>query len=354
MGVVLLLRRRARNGQGSDNCGNMKHTILPLQLLVQPTLDDVRPLILYHGRRCSDGFGAALAAWLFYGDKAEYRGLDHGEIQCAADLGEDLQGRAVYVVDFAFEPALMAEIEALVSKLVVLDHHKSAAEKLAGYQCQCGVVHFDMNKSGAKLAWEFFHPEKPVPGLIKYIEDRDIWKWEFAESAPFLAALDMEERTFERWAEIAAFTPALENAFMARGGAMDEKFQSLCEDIASGAQVLTFNGVQGLMVNSPGVFHSQVGDILSRQSGSFALMWHAGTKGVKVGLRSRSDFNCIPLAESFGGGGHAQACGFKMDNARLLDLLAGELKADPAATYALVPAPLLVFDDEGKWIKPKK
>lgn len=332
----------------------MKNTILPLQLLVQPSLEDVRPLILYHGRRCSDGFGAALAAWLFYGDKAEYRGLDHGEIQTAADLGEELQGRAVYVVDFAFEPVLMAEIESKVSKLVVLDHHKSAAEKLSGYKCNCGVVHFDMNKSGAKLAWEFFHPEKPVPGLIKYIEDRDIWKWEFVESAPFLAALDMEVRTFERWAEIAAFTPEQETAFMARGGAMDEKFQSLCEDIAGGAQVLTFNGFQGLMVNSPGVFHSQVGDLLSRQSGSFALMWHAGTKGVKVGLRSRSEFNCIPLAESFGGGGHAQACGFKMDNARLLELLTGELKADPAASYDFVAAPLLTFDEEGKWIKPKK
>ena len=332
---------------------HMKNTILPLQLLVHPSLEDVRPLILYHGRRCPDGYGAALAAWLFYGDKAEFRGLDHGEIQTAEDLG-DLDGRAVYVVDFAFEPVLMAEIEAKVSKLVVLDHHKSAAEKLSGYQCRCGVVHFDMNMSGARLGWEFFHPEKPVPGLIKYIEDRDIWKWEFAESAPFLSALDMEVRSFERWAEIAAFTPEQEPTFMARGGAMDEKFQSLCADIAGGAQPLVFNGFQGLMVNSPGVFHSQVGDILARQGGSFALMWHAGPKGVKVGLRSRSDFNCIPLAESFVGGGHAQACGFKMDNDRLLDLLSGELKADREATYDFVKAPLMEFDEEGKYLRPKK
>jgi oligoribonuclease NrnB/cAMP/cGMP phosphodiesterase (DHH superfamily) len=90
---------------------------------------------------------------------------------------------------------------------VVLDHHKSAAEKLTGYQCRCGVVHFDMNKSGARLAWEFFHPDKPVPGLIRYVEDRDIWKWEFPESPAFLAALEMEPRSIARWAEIAAFTP---------------------------------------------------------------------------------------------------------------------------------------------------
>ena len=331
-------------------------TSLPLfqQLLVRPERSDPNPLILYHGRRCPDGYGAALAAWLFYEGQAEFRGLDHGEIEQADDLG-DLNGRAVYVLDFAFGPELLAEIESRVSKLVVLDHHKSAAEKLTGYQCRCGVVHFDMNKSGARLGWEFFQADKPVPGLIRYIEDRDIWKWEFPESAAFLAALDMEPvRSFERWAEIAAFTPEQETAYMARGGAMDEKYQKLCADISEAAQPLVFNGMQGLMVNCPGIFHSQVGDLLAKQSGSFALMWHASTKGVKVGLRSRSDFNCIPLAESFGGGGHAQACGFKMGNERLVELLSGVLKADPAQEYAYVPAPLLQFDEAGKLIKPSK
>ena len=43
----------------------MKNTILPLQLFVRPEHDDPQPLILYHGRRCPDGYGAALAAWLF-------------------------------------------------------------------------------------------------------------------------------------------------------------------------------------------------------------------------------------------------------------------------------------------------
>ena len=57
-----------------------KKTILPLQLLVAPDKNDPAPLILYHGRNCPDGFGAALAAWLYYGDQAEYVGLDHGQV----------------------------------------------------------------------------------------------------------------------------------------------------------------------------------------------------------------------------------------------------------------------------------
>ncbi|MFZ2857121.1 DHH family phosphoesterase [Acidovorax sp.] len=306
-------------------------TILPLQLLVAPDKNDPAPLVLYHGRNCPDGFGAALAAWLYYGDGAEYRGLDHGEVQSVEDLPA-LDGRAVYILDFSFEAGILRAIEARAAKLVMLDHHKSAAEKLTGFACRCGVVHFDMGKSGARLAWEFFHPDQPVPELLKYIEDRDIWKWEFPESAAFLSALDMEPQSFVRWREIAAFTPDQIAAFMARGAAMDEKYRKLAADLAEGAQPLVFNGIEGLMVNAPGMFHSLVGDMLSAKTGTFALMWSAGAKGVKVGLRAQRNFDCIALAESMGGGGHAQACGFKMGAERLTELLSGVFNARPGAT----------------------
>jgi hypothetical protein len=302
-------------------------TILPLQLLFAPDRKDPQPLILYHGRNCPDGFAAALAAWLFYEGKAEMLGLDHGDIKSITDLPA-LEGRAVYILDFSFDADILRGIEERAAKLVLLDHHKSAAEKLTGFACRCGVVHFDMSKSGARLAWEFFQPNRAVPDLVRFVEDRDIWVWQYPESPAFLAALDMEPMDFSRWAEIAAFSPEQTTAFMARGQAMDEKFSKLCADIAEGAQPISFNGQNGLMVNAPGVFHSLIGDTLAKQSGTFALMWTAGKGGVvKVGLRSRSGFDCIPLAESMKGGGHAQACGFKMGVERLPELLSGTFKA---------------------------
>jgi nanoRNase/pAp phosphatase (c-di-AMP/oligoRNAs hydrolase) len=78
-----------------------------------------------------------------------------------------------------------------------------------------------------------------------------------------------------------------------------------------------------------GVFHSQIGNALSLKSGTFALMWSVDRQGeVKIGLRSQPGFDCIPLAESFGGGGHAQACGMRLPLQRLPELLAGALQAD--------------------------
>ncbi len=300
-------------------------TILPLQLLVHPDRNDPQPLVIYHGRNCPDGFAAALAARLYYGDTAEYLGLDHGDAKTVDDLPA-LTGRAVYILDFSFSPEILGAIEQRAAKLVLLDHHKSAAEKLTGFACRCGVVHFDMDKSGARLAWEFFQPDQPVPELVKFIEDRDIWVWQYPQSASFLAALDMEAFDFTRWNEIAQFNAEQLQQFMARGQAMDEKFAKLAADIADGAQALVFNGQSGLMVNAPGVFHSLVGDMLSKKSGTFALMWSAGKGGiVKVGLRSQRNFDCIPLAESMGGGGHAQACGFKISADRLPALVGGVL-----------------------------
>jgi uncharacterized protein len=302
-------------------------TILPLSLFVQPDLLDPQPLVLYHGRNCPDGFAAALAAWLFYEGRAEFVGLDHGDILSVADLPA-LQGRAVYILDFSFSAEILRDIESRAAKLVMLDHHKSAADQLAGFECRCGVVHFDMHKSGARLAWEFFHPDKPVPDLVRFVEDRDIWVWQYPQSAGFLSALDMEPFEFERWSQIASFEAAQLALYVERGRAMDEKFKKLASTVAENAQPLTFNGVAGLMLNAPGLFHSQVGELLSAKSGTFALMWSVDKTGkVKVGLRSQRSFDCIPLARSMGGGGHAQACGFKMTAQRLPELLSGHFSA---------------------------
>ena len=300
---------------------------MPFNLCVKPDRNDPNPLVIYHGRSCPDGFAAALAAWLFFDGKAEFLALDHGDVKTVDDLPA-LAGRAVYILDFSFAEHILRGVEDRAAKLVMLDHHLSAAEKLTGFKCRCGVVHFDMKKSGARLAWEFFHPKSPVPELVKFVEDRDIWVWQYPQSAGFLAALDMEPLDFARWHAIANFGAAEMAAYIDRGRAMDEKFTKLAQAMAEAAQPVTFNGMTGLMANVPSAFHSLVGDLLCQQSGSFALLWTVDKPGVvKCGLRSRSVFNCITLAESMGGGGHAQACGFKMPYARLPELLSGTFTA---------------------------
>ncbi|AKJ30267.1 DHH family phosphoesterase [Caldimonas brevitalea] len=306
----------------------MSSILTPSTPTVAPDRSDPKPLIIYHGR-CPDGFAAALAAWRYYEGQAEFQGFEHGQPP------PDVTGRAVYILDFSFPLEGMLQLDAQAAKLVMLDHHQSAADKLRGFKCRCGTVHFDMKKSGARLAWDYFCPGDPLPALVRYVEDRDIWKWEFPDSRPFLAALDMEAQVFERWDRIAGFDEPELQAFVERGRAMDEKFNRLAEDIAAAALPIRFNGLDGLMVNAPGAFHSEVGNLLAQRCGSFALMWNISSTGkVKVGLRSVGDFNTIPLAESMGGGGHRNATGFVMPVARLPELLSGVFDAQPSQPAA--------------------
>ncbi len=302
-------------------------SILPLSLLDGPKTDDPRPLVIYHGGGCPDGFAAALAAWFFYEGRAEFAGADHGDIHSIDDL-PDVTGRAVYVLDFSFSREILSAIDARAARLMLLDHHQSAADSLGDFTCRCGALHFDMKKSGARLAWEYFQREEPLPDLIRYVEDRDLWLWLHPKSGAFLAALDMEKQDFARWAAISKFSPAELAAYLARGQAMEEKFNKLADGIAESAKPLTFNGVTGLMVNAPNVFHSLLGNVLSQKSGTFALIWTVHKTGaIKAGLRSQKGFDCIPLAQTMGGGGHPQASAFRMGIDLLPELLRGRLNA---------------------------
>ena len=63
-------------------------------------------------------------------------------------------------------------------------------------------IELDDERSGAMLAWEYFHPDKPAPMLIMHIDDRDRWQFKLAGSKEFNAALrSYEPWSFEQWFE---------------------------------------------------------------------------------------------------------------------------------------------------------
>jgi oligoribonuclease NrnB/cAMP/cGMP phosphodiesterase (DHH superfamily) len=74
--------------------------------------------------------------------------------------------------DFSYPKPIIKEIEEKAELLIVVDHHITAKGELSGKgDVKEQNYHFDMNKSGARLAWEFFYPNKEVPLLLRHIED---------------------------------------------------------------------------------------------------------------------------------------------------------------------------------------
>ena len=147
---------------------------------------------LYHNN-CPDGFGSALAAYLKFGDKSEYIGVKHQQ-----DPPEMEPGSEVYILDFSYPRQVMEALLEHHVKVITLDHHKTAQEALLGLR---GAL-FDMNRSGAMISWEYFHPERSIPDLFRYIQDRDLWQWKLEGTGEIAAGLQLLPQEFALWIDL--------------------------------------------------------------------------------------------------------------------------------------------------------
>lgn len=148
----------------------------------------MKPLVIYHDN-CADGFGAAFAAWLKLGDEAEYYADQYGKQDAPWRQDENLDLREIYILDFSYPKEDMDYLFKVAKRVVWLDHHKTAFEAYGltpnkSDETSVGVfgvlecleskhcIHLDNNKSGAMLAWEYFHPDIEVPTFIRHLHYR--------------------------------------------------------------------------------------------------------------------------------------------------------------------------------------
>ena len=264
-------------------------------------------LVIYHGN-CSDGFGAAYSAWKLLGDRAEY---------FAAHFSEpppDVRGKNVIILDFSYNNETIKRMMSDANSLLILDHHKTAAAELHDIDC----AHFDMNHSGAMLSWKFFHPEKEAPRLIKFIEDRDLWKWEIPYSKEFAAAFDMVKFNFEDFDKFLDDSEV--DDAIKRGSYILAYSRMVISRIVKGAVERKFDGKRVLVVNSSH-WMSEIGNALAIKC-DFAAIWYYDHKHeqTKVSLRAHhDDIDVSVIAQRFGGGGHKLAAGFSLPSGAFIE-----------------------------------
>ena len=298
----------------------------------------MKPLVIYHDN-CADGYAACFAAWLKLGDEAEYVACSYGK---QADtfletyLGR-LTERDIYILDFSFSKPIMKYLISENKQVIWLDHHKSAFEMWCDeertytkHEDKYHTIILDNNKSGAYLAWEFFHPGTEVPMLIKHIDDRDRWVFKIPGTKEFNAALrSYEPWSFEQWSELLNNWADFYTEGTAILRAHDQNVQSVVKGSARECLIAYDNpdyydgpGLIGLAANCPSHLSSDVGHELAIKSGTFGLCWHMQSDGrIKCELRSNSDFDVSAIAKAFGGGGHARAAGFFTDIDIILEWL---------------------------------
>ena len=282
----------------------------------------MKPLIIYHAN-CADGFGAAWAAYKKFGaDGAEYLPMNYNDPRVKLEDNKlnfpiNIAGCDVYILDFSFSPDIIDAMLAEANSVTWIDHHKTSFEMfnfdatesvhLKDFELNWEII-LDPNKSGCVLAWEHFHPGTETPALLKYIEDRDLWRWQYTSTRALATGLRSKPFSFD-W-----FDTASENlaAVMDKGENMNELLDQQLADITKKHMIVMINGHLGHAVNCTPQFSSEAGNILAKESGTFGMTWFINDKGdVHVSLRSIGDYDVSEIAKAYGGGGHRNASGFK-------------------------------------------
>lgn len=264
--------------------------------------------ILFHSNNgtshCPDGFAAAYVAWTRFGEGAEYIPCVYQQDAPRIDVDD-----VVYLVDFSYPCDVLCDMASRAS-VVVLDHHKTAQAALEGL----AFATFDMNRSGAQLAWSYWHANEPEPPLISYVADRDLWRKELPHTEEVFRALQSFPQDFAVWNTLAGLTDYV--GFMRRIGApLYQAHLKAVEELAATATDRNFGGEwRTLSTNTDN--YSLVSDALNlvcRQHPEIDFAYNYWTNpedgSVKYELRSVGDFDVSAVAKLFGGGGHKNAAG---------------------------------------------
>jgi len=279
--------------------------------------------IFYH-QNCYDGFGAAWAAWQHFGDKgAKYIPLSYGTSQLS-DI--DLQKEDnVFFVDFSISNEDFEKLVDLVKTVTILDHHQTALDRFTDLSPYPGSTYelrrdnvyvlFDMNKSGALITWEYFHPNVPIPPLISYISDRDLWLFKYPQSKSIHALLSAMPMDFMQWTNISNKLYCSEEPVI-HGNLLLDAQERTVSMICKKAYMTNISGYMVPIVNSTSHWSEVTNKLLDIYPyAPFAASYSDQPDGMRLySLRSRADedVDVAALALHFGGGGHVHAAGFKL------------------------------------------
>ncbi len=237
---------------------------------------------------------------------------------------DECEDAVVAFVDIAPATDELRELAGVAEQVLVLDHHVTARDRLLSdsafvneLESEGHLLHFDLGHSGAVLAWNHFHPDEPIPDLLRYVEDQDLWNWALPDSDAVNAAIASYPREFEVW-----------------DGLADEKIEAL---IKQGKPILRANrieverrldhakplalGTRRIEAINASVNRAQLGHELSKRAQygeQWGIVYRVEGTEVFATIYSIGDLDVSKIALEYGGGGHRNASGFRVSLERWL------------------------------------
>lgn len=268
----------------------------------------MKPLCIYHGN-CADGFGAA---WVFKTQADREFDFHAGVYQ---EPPPDCAGRDVYLVDFSYKRTIMEEILKVATRVVLIDHHKTALEDLAPLiESKQIEALTSLEHSGAVLAWMWFNGNdlSGMPPLLAHIEDRDLWRFNLQGTREIQANVFSYPYDFSVWSELME-SPV--DSLIAEGRAIERKhFKDIAELVKVCRREMKIGGIVVPVASLPYTLTSDAGHLMATEHPSkIGVCYWDTPEGRVFSLRSTDDGPDVSeIAKQYGGGGHAHASGFRM------------------------------------------
>lgn len=267
-----------------------------------------KPLCIYHGN-CADGFGAA---WVF--ENFADRGFDfHAGVY--QDPPPDCDGRDVYLVDFSYKRNVVESMLKQAHRVTLIDHHKTAIDDLKPLldtEKKMSASLFDVEHSGAMLAWRYFNGNfQDPPQLIKHIEDRDLWRFALPYTREIQANVFSHPYDFKVWDALMELPI---DSLIAEGRAIERKHhKDIAELLGVVTRTMVIGGHSVPVANLPYTLTSDAGHALAKGAPFGACYWDTPS-GRVFSLRSTDDgLDVSEIAKQYGGGGHRNASGFRVN-----------------------------------------
>jgi hypothetical protein len=297
---------------------------------INAILENDRPWVLITHKGCMDGNGCILAC----NQAADEAGIERPEVY-SAQYGQnpvkpDVKGKNVLIADFSFDRETLLAMEKEANSLVLIDHHESAEKELTGLD----FCIFDKTHSGAVLTFQFLFPFREVPLMLKYIEDRDIWKWEQSFSKEVNAYLSLYINDIST---LKTMYDVSDSEFLlgaTTGGKGILEYQaSIITKVASKQPALVKWGKYEIPCLNTTTLISEIGNELSKQYPFVMMYFFTATELV---FSFRSSDPSIDLTKLLVPKGHKHAAGrsIPLDSANL----------DMAEFFNCITAPGVVFD----------
>jgi nanoRNase/pAp phosphatase (c-di-AMP/oligoRNAs hydrolase) len=205
-----------------------------------------------------------------------------------------------------------------------------------------------MNRSGAALAWSYFHPQKPMLPLLKYIEDRDLWKFQLPDSEAINAYIQSQSPTLNSMTALMEKTKDGMTSLKEGGQQILETTATMVNAISRQAvkRLFEYEGeLHPVYVVNSSILRSEIGNELCKRehcAAAFVYSYDMDSSKYIISVRSSTSFlgkhgtklnrkswlDASKVAEAHAGGGHQHAASFSFYG-HIDDLFIREVKNKP-------------------------